>query len=523
MSKKEDHNTEMINRLRDMQKELFIISNLNRVFSTVLNKDHFQTVLNQAFQPEFHCNDCMIFRYSDNIIETFINPLSFKNDKTGNIDNYYFEKCLNSAEPLLFDLKELSNNQPSTPSYFLGAKNAGLRMALGFCLPAILNDRNVLFLFYKHYISIDDFPERILKSIATQLSITIRNIMIGEQLNDNKNSLQYIVQKPHIEKAGKEGFLGIIGESEIMTAVFNQISQVASSKSNVLITGETGTGKELIAQAIHDLSTVSKHKMIRINCASIPANLIESELFGHEKGSFTGATEQRKGKFEQAQNSTIFLDEIGELPLELQGRLLRVLQEKVVERIGGNTSIKVNARVIAATNRNLEKEVADGNFRSDLFYRLNVFPIHLPALRDRKSDIPLLAHHLLEKHNAKASKKIKGFSQKVMRDLCENKWYGNIRELENLIERSVLITKDATIKKMDFTKIINPQITDDNLEIKTLHQIEKEYILKIVEKCNGKISGVSGAAKLLGLPATTLISKMQKLGIRKEHQFKKSE
>jgi DNA-binding NtrC family response regulator len=208
--------------------------------------------------------------------------------------------------------------------------------------------------------------------------------------------------------------------------------------------------------------------------------------------------------------------------MELQGRLLRVLQEKEVERIGGNKSIKVNTRVIAATNRNLEKEVANGNFRSDLFYRLNVFRIHLPALRDRKNDIPLLANHLLQKHNAKTGKKIKGFSQKIMNDLCKNPWYGNIRELENLIQRNILTAKDDTIREMDVAKIVIPPITDDDLEIKTLHQIEKEYILKIVEKCNGKISGTSGAAKLLGLPPTTLISKMQKLGIRKEHQFNKS-
>jgi transcriptional regulator with GAF, ATPase, and Fis domain len=521
MSRQEEQNTEMINRLQNMQKELLMISNLNKAFSGVLDKNQFQTVLNQSLKSEFHFNDFVFIRNVDLSIETFLSSLKMENNLTENSIDAYFEKCQNSPEPLCIDLKELSDNHSSTPSYFLSAKNAGLRMAVGFCLPKILNDNNVLFLFYKNYMTSDDFPERILKGIATQLSITIRNILIGEQSKNNQNTVQEIIEKPILEK-NNVGFHGIIGESEVMKNIFYKISQVAPSESNVLIDGETGTGKELIAQAIHDLSSSSKNKMIRINCASIPANLIESEFFGHEKGSFTGATEQRKGKFEQAQNSTIFLDEIGELPMELQGRLLRVLQEKEVERIGGNKSIKVNTRVIAATNRNLEKEVANGNFRSDLFYRLNVFRIHLPALRDRKTDIPLLANHLLQKHNAKTGKKIKGFSQKIMNDLCENPWYGNIRELENLIQRNILTAKDDTIREMDVAKIVTPPITDDNLEIKTLHQIEKEYILKIVEKCKGKISGASGAAKLLGLPSTTLISKMQKLGIRKEHQFNKS-
>lgn len=524
MGKLENQNTEVIQRLQNMQQELFKISNLNKAIAVVLDKNQLQIVFNKTLKSEIQFNDFVLMRYSSNDREIFLSSLEIKKKLNTNDADAYFEKCLNSAEPLIFDLKELSDNASTTPSYLLNAKNAGIRMAVGFGLPTITNDKNVLFLFYKNHITTDNFPERILKGISTQLSITLHNISLSEQFRNGQSTIQDIPQEPIVEKANQEGFYGIIGESEVMKDVFDKISQVAPSESTVLIHGETGTGKELIAQAIHDLSSASKYQMIRINCASIPANLIESELFGHEKGSFTGATEQRKGKFEQANNSTIFLDEIGELPLELQGRLLRVLQEMEVERIGGNKSIKVNARVIVATNRNLEKEVADGNFRSDLFYRLNVFPIQLPALRDRKNDIPLLAEHLLKKQNIRAGKKIRGFSKKLMNELCENKWTGNIRELENLIERSVLTAKDDTIRKMDLTKIISTQTIVNNChEIKTLHQIEREYILKVVEQCNGKISGASGAAKLLGLPSTTLISKMQKLGIKKEHQFKSSE
>lgn len=518
MGKEENQNTEMIQRLQTMQKELFTISNLNKTIAVTLDKTQLLAVFNQNLKSEFNFDDFVLMRDSANGIDIMADSLKIKNiDYT--IDEY-FKSCLNSAEPLFFDLKELSSNHSTTPSYLLSAKNAGLRMGVGFALPIIIDKKNVIFLFYKNYISSDDFPERILNGISIQLSITIHNILMSEQVRNNQITFQDIPQETIPEQTHEQGFQGIIGESEIMKGIFEQISQVAPSESNVLIDGETGTGKELIARAIHNLSSACKQQMIRINCASIPFNLIESELFGHEKGSFTGATEQRKGKFEQAQNSTIFLDEIGELPLELQGRLLRVLQEKEVERIGGNKSIKVNARVIVATNRNLEKEVANGNFRSDLFYRLNVFPIHLPALRDRKSDIPLIAEYFLQKHNAKIHKNIIGFSQKIMKALCENPWYGNIRELENLIERSVISAKNEIIREIDFTKIVTPKIINDNhLEIKTLHQIEKEYILKVVEKCNGRISGVSGAAKLLGIPATTLISKMQKLGIKKGHLF----
>ena len=354
-----------------------------------------------------------------------------------------------------------------------------------------------------------------------QLSITMQNILTSEQLENKFSDYKSIRKsseeiKPAINS--QENFQGIIGKSPAMQKVYDLISQVAVSQSTVLISGETGTGKELVAKAIHNLSGNSNQKMVKVNCASIPANLIESELFGHEKGSFTGATELRIGKFEQAENSTIFLDEIGELPLELQGKLLRVLQEKEIERIGGKQTIKVNARVIVATNRLLEKEVADGNFRSDLFYRLNVFPIQIPALRDRKQDIKDLANYFLEKHSEKAERKVSGFSKKVTKTMTANSWQGNVRELENLVERSLLFAKSETIKEMDFPEILaSGSHSEVDLYTKTLQEVEKEHILKVVKNCNGKISGPQGAAILLGLPATTLISRMQKLGIKKEH------
>lgn len=512
-------------RLQETQKEQHIILSLSVSLSKVLDKKSLIIVLNQNFKNELLFNDVVIIKSDEKKKNTrifttsFINKLQEK-DEDQSID-IYFKQCINSAEPIIFDLKDFPDKKTKTPSYFVAAKNSGMRTCIGFCLPAIDETRNIIFLFYKDFNTFSDRSERIMRGISTQLSITIRNITISQQVANFTTSENTVDEIP--EKEIKKGFSGIIGESKIMQEIYEQISQVAPSDSNVIIYGETGTGKELVAQAIHDLSPFSHKKMIRINCAAIPANLIESELFGHEKGSFTGATEQRKGKFEQAHNSTIFLDEIGELPLELQGRLLRVLQEKEIERIGGNQRIKVNARVITATNRILEKEVTDGNFRSDLFYRLNVFPIHLPALRDRKEDIPLLAEYFLEKHYLKTGKKINGFYPKVMNAMCENPWQGNIRELENMIERSILTAKDTIIKEMEFPKILASQNKDQEFQIKTLQEVEKEHILKVVEKCNGRISGKNGAALLLGLPSTTLISKMQKLGIKKGHYFKENE
>ncbi|MBP2614960.1 sigma-54 interaction domain-containing protein [Chryseobacterium jejuense] len=519
MSKFSDPNAEMMKRLQEMQKEQFIISHLTKELSTIMDSKQLQLVLNKSFKTELRFNDFIIIKDYKQSVEILSSWVENQNCIIDNQLDIYVKNCLDSAEPLLFDLKELS----LLPSYFTKAKDSEMRMVIGLGLPGINESKNVIFLFYRNFISFNDIPERILNGISTQLSITLHNINVHEQLIALKGNIQNFPKEIGEVKKSGYGFQGIVGQSEVMQHIFEQISQVAPSQSNVIIFGETGTGKELIAQAIHELSEFSGKKMIRINCAAIPANLIESELFGHEKGSFTGATEQRKGKFEQAHNSTIFLDEIGELPLELQTRLLRVLQEKEIERIGGNKRIRVNVRIITATNRNLEKEVAEGRFRSDLFYRLNVFPVHLPALRERKEDIPLLANYFLEKLYPKTFKKIKGFSQKIVKMMIANPWLGNIRELENMIERSMLTAKGDIIREMDFPKVIDYQNTDQDFQVKTLQEFEKEYILKIIEKCNGRIFGETGAARLLGLPPTTLISKMQKLGIEKKHYFKGTE
>lgn len=316
-------------------------------------------------------------------------------------------------------------------------------------------------------------------------------------------------------------FNGIIGQSPLLLKVFDYITQVASSDTTVLIMGESGTGKERIAESIHFLSPRKKEAIVKLNCATLPVNLIESELFGHDKGAFTGATERRIGKVEQANNGTLFLDEIGEMSLEMQAKLLRVLQEKEVERLGGTAPVKVNVRIITATNRNLEKEVAEGRFRLDLYYRINVFPIELPPLRDRKEDIVLLVEHFINQYNKKNGKAVSHVSEVVLTKLLAYHWPGNIRELENIIERSVLLSRTTVLEDIPLpvTERSEDEIKSKDWYIKTIEENEREHILSVLNKCMGRIRGTGGAAELLGVPPTTLASKIKKLGIKREFKM----
>lgn len=526
MEKPTDKTAIIMQRLQEREKEQMLILSICTALSQALNKEEFHNVVNGILKEHFQFDDFILA--SSNESETEYHLFYPSQNKNSELKNYtlndtFFDRCMDSADTVIFDLMAEDRKHPD---YIQTINKKGFKNGIGICLPYIKGNRNVLFLFFKNAKTFSRESNRVLRGIAMQLSITVRNIILALEFENNSAELK-ILKRNSSEKStqiiseSKDGFYGIVGGSDVMQNVYELISQVASSNSTVLIFGETGTGKELVASAIHDLSLVSKNRMVKVNCASIPENLIESELFGHEKGAFTGATEQRIGKFEQAENSTIFLDEIGELPLELQGKLLRVLQEKEIERVGGNKSIKVNARVIAATNKSLEKEVAEDRFRSDLYYRLNVYPIQLPALRDRKGDVELLGNFFLEKHAKRIGKKIKGFSKKVLNNMTANVWLGNVRELENMVERSILFANDEVIKEMTFPEIFMPESDTSETEFhtKTLQEVEKEHILKVVKKCNGRISGPQGAAVLLGLPSTTLASRMQKLGIKKEHFF----
>jgi len=313
----------------------------------------------------------------------------------------------------------------------------------------------------------------------------------------------------------------IVGSSPAMADVLRLVQVVSGSETSVLILGESGTGKELVAQAIHHMSSRKERALVVVNCGALPENLIESELFGHEKGSFTGALNKRIGKFEQADGGTIFLDEIGELPLDLQVKLLRVLQEKEIERIGGSTR-KVDVRIIAATNKNLEEEISKGRFRLDLYYRLNIFPISLPPLRERQSDILLLAEYFLKKYADKRGKEITGFSDQVIGMLRAYSWPGNVRELENMVERCVLLASGSLITDLVLPKDKARGIADiDENRIKTMEENERDYILAILMKCNWKVYGEGGAAELLNINVSTLNSRMKKLGIDKKRYMNK--
>jgi len=292
------------------------------------------------------------------------------------------------------------------------------------------------------------------------------------------------------------------------------LEQVAPTNASVLIRGETGTGKELMARAIHDTSPRRDKAMIKVNCAALPANLIESELFGHEKGAFTGATQRRIGRFELADGGTIFLDEIGELPIDLQAKLLRVLQEGAFERIGGTETIEIDARVVAATNRDLEKEIEKGNFREDLFYRLNVFPISCPPLRERKEDIPFLVKHFLEKHESNIGKRIEEVPADTLSKLKAYNYPGNIRELENLIER-FMITSPGKVLEVTGWMPTNKELPSSGEHFFTLEEMEIHHIKKALRLSKGKVFGVGGAAEKLGMNAKTLDSRMRKLEINK--------
>jgi DNA-binding NtrC family response regulator len=311
---------------------------------------------------------------------------------------------------------------------------------------------------------------------------------------------------------------GIIGKSNSLQDVIEKIRVVAPTHTSVLVVGESGTGKEKVAHSVHELSERKDQPIVVVNCAALPHSLIESELFGHEKGSFTGANAMRIGKFEQADGGTIFLDEIGELPLDSQVKLLRVLQEKEIERLGGNKTIKVNVRIVAATNRSLEKEVAEGRFRLDLYYRLNVFPIELPPLRERKEDIELLAHFFLTKYASASRRNITSISAKALDQLHNYNWPGNIRELEHLIERSVLLAKTAEIENFDLPNIIEKLSDQPQGQLKSMEEMERDHILNALQNSGGKVSGIGGAAELLKMQPQTLYSKMKKLGIDKGYK-----
>jgi DNA-binding NtrC family response regulator len=331
-----------------------------------------------------------------------------------------------------------------------------------------------------------------------------------QQLKDRLQAENIYLQQ---EVAQTHNFGEIIGTSNSLLNVFIRIKQVAPMNATVLLLGETGSGKGLVARAIHEHSARKARPMITVNCSSLPANLIESELFGRERGAFTGSNERQIGRFELADKGTIFLDEIGDMPMDLQSKLLRVIQDGEFERLGSPRTIKVDVRIVAATNRNLEQEIRNNLFREDLFYRLNVFPITLPPLRHRKEDIPELVNHFVRKFNKKSGKHIENVPKDTMNLLQQYHWPGNVRELESVIERSVIISPGTTLKMMDRLESIGKTDNPAADEFKTLDEMEHDHILKVLQNTMWRIEGKKGAAVLLGLNPSTLRARMRKYGV----------
>jgi formate hydrogenlyase transcriptional activator len=352
----------------------------------------------------------------------------------------------------------------------------------------------------------------LLAAIAEQVALAIENLLSYEQIAALKARLEeenlYLQEEARAETAFGE----VVGESPAILGVLGSVRKVAKTDSTVLVTGETGTGKELVVRAIHGLSARKDKLLVKVNCAALPAGVIESELFGHEKGAFTGALTRKAGRFELANRGTLFLDEIGDLPLELQAKLLRVLQDGEFERVGGTQTMKVDVRLIAATNRDLERAVSEERFRADLFYRLNVFPIVIPPLRKRLQDVPRLARHFAMLYSSKMGKHIGPLGAQVLDRLCAYSWPGNVRELQNVIERAVILSPKGRFELGDLAAAA-PAGAASKKASRSLEDVEREHIIAVLEETGWRVSGDRGAAKVLGLKRTTLESRMKKLGI----------
>ncbi|MTH15843.1 sigma 54-interacting transcriptional regulator [Flavobacterium sp. LC2016-01] len=523
-------------QMQNREKEKSILLELNSAMASIRNKNDLQKVINEKLKKLLPVGDLVACVKDDQTGEyspylrdpdsVCSQEMNYTDIALGcYIDKEFERQVLRSSVPLVYDLEELSD-QKAEASYLKKYYKLGMREAVYVALGTGAVKTGILILILNSRKSLTQNFINLISGIAAQLSIAIANIIANEKIERQIEEITRYKQQLEEENLYLQeeiltthNYSEIIGDSHAMHEVFRLVSQVSESESTVLILGETGTGKELIARALHNTSKRKDKVMVKVNCATLPSNLIESELFGHEKGSFTGATDRRIGKFELANNSTLFLDEVGELPLDLQVKLLRAIQEKEIERVGGRTVIKTDVRIIAATNRDLKKEVAAGNFRSDLYFRLDVFPIVLPPLRERIDDIPFLVPHFLQKHSKNTKKEIMKISSMALKQLMAYQWPGNVRELEHMIERSILLSNGNCITHVNLPGISDqPEGGEEGpLRIKTIEENERDHIVKVLKSCKGKIGGIGGAAQILDLPISTLNSRIKKLGIKKHY------
>ena len=430
----------------------------------------------------------------------------FIEDDIIELDGTLSGRAFSTRRPVMISSSDLSTDR--------FAVRTGLKS--GCKIPLISHDR-VLGVLGVGRLSEDDFTDEdidLLTAVSEQVAVAVENALAFRQIDELKNKLQEEKLYLQEEIRSEYNFEEIIGTSPALKRALDDVQTVAPTDSTVLIFGETGTGKELIARALHNLSGRTNHPLVKVNCAAIPTGLLESEMFGHERGAFTGAVEQRKGRFELAHRGTIFLDEVEEIPLELQPKLLRVLQEQEFERLGSGKTIRVDVRVIAATNADLAQMVAEKKFRSDLYYRLNVFPIMLPALRERTEDISLLVHFFAQRFAQQMKKTIKTIPPEALAQLTNYSWPGNIRELQNLIERAVILSRGSVLEVPlgEIKKPANEILVNQTGPV-TLEAIEREHIIRTLREAGWVIGGNAGAAARLGLNRTTLNNRMRKLGI----------
>jgi formate hydrogenlyase transcriptional activator len=385
------------------------------------------------------------------------------------------------------------------------------------CIPLLKQTRLVAIIYLENNLTSGAFtPARmvLLEVLASDAAISLENARLYREISGLKDQLykENLVLRDEVVRTSM--FEEIVGTSPALQPVLARVAKVAPTDSTVLITGETGTGKELVARAIHRRSARASRAFVSVNCAAVPRDLIASELFGHEKGAFTGATQRRLGRFELAHSGTIFLDEVGELPMETQVALLRVLQEREFERVGGSTSVRVDVRVVAATNRDLPAAIEAGTFRSDLFYRLNVFPIAVPALRERADDVPLLVEYFIDRYARQAGKTIRRVNKRTLDRLRAYPWPGNVRELQNVIERSVIVC-DTDEFTVDESWLSTAPSSDSRVLSSTLASHERTIIEEALRASGGRVFGPAGAAERLGIARSTLESKIRGLGIDK--------
>lgn len=472
-------------------------------------------VVSSSLRRLFDCEFASLALYDPQTDRMRIHALDFpagkgwiREEMTLPLDSTPSGKAFRQRHPLVLDGADLER-------FALSAVNAeGLRSAL--CLPLIGHKQPVgtlnLASLRESAFSQEDVD--ILSRVAEQIAIAVENALAYQSIERQKDRLAEEKLYLEDEIRAEHGLDEIVGESPAWRRVIEQIRQVAPTESTVLLMGETGTGKELLARLIHQMSARRARTFVKLNCSAIPAGLLESELFGHEKGAFTGAIARRIGRFELADQGTLFLDEIGDVPLELQPKLLRVLQEREFERLGANQTLRVNVRLIAATNRDLAALVATSQFRADLYYRVNIFPIRVPPLRERPDDIPLLARYFTQKHAARANKQIERIPRDALAAMKRYPWPGNVRELENLMERAVILSPGRTLL-VPVAELEFPSGAQSSLSAGSLEEVERDHILRVLSETRWRISGPAGAAARLGMKRTTLQSRMYKLGIRR--------